>query len=328
MMRTIRSISRSVATAVIATALAFGAAAQSAYPERPVRLIAGVPAGQSTDIIARLLGAKVSEYLNQPIVVDNKAGAGGIIGLEAAKSAPPDGYTIAIATGANMAINPALYRKLPYDSTLDFEPIVTIVSSPLFLFTATGTKVASARDIPAYIRANGGQVAYGSNGNGGTPHIAMEMFKKAANIDMLHVPYKGTPPLITDVIGGQVVFAFDAGPSILPLVRDGRVKLLGVSSSQRTSVAPEVPTLAEQGFSGFSAVTWAAVYAPKGTPAHVVEILNTAFNRALKDPHVVAELKMRGAQPVGGTAAELRTFQQSEMQRWGEAVRASGAKVD
>lgn len=185
----------------------------------------------------------------------------------ALKSAAPDGYTIVMTTGANMAINPSLYRKLPYDSVADFEPIVTVVSSPLFMFTASATKIASARDIPAYVSANGAQVAYGSNGNGGTPHIAMEMFKKAANLDMLHVPYKGTPPLITDVIGGQVVFAFDAGPSILPLVRDGRVKLLGVSSAQRTIVAPDMPTLAEQGFSGFSAVTWAAVYAPKGTPA-------------------------------------------------------------
>ena len=323
-----QTIFRSVATAIVATVVAFGAMAQSSYPDRPVRIIVGAPAGQSTDIMARLLGAKVSEYVKQPIIIDNKPGAAGIIGLEAAKSAAPDGYTLVMATGANMAINPSLYRKLPYDSVADFEPIVTVVSSPLFLFTATATAIASAREIPAYVRTRGGQVAYGSNGNGGTPHIAMEMFKKAANVDMLHIPYKGTPPLVADVLGGQVVFAFDAGPSLLPLVRDGRVKLLGVSSPQRTFVAPDVPTLAEQGFAGFSATTWAAVYAPKGTPAKVVETMNAAFNRALKDPAIVADLKTRGAQTVGGTAVELRNFQQAEIVRWGEAVRASGAKVD
>ncbi|MDO9435369.1 tripartite tricarboxylate transporter substrate binding protein [Hydrogenophaga sp.] len=319
---------RAAATAIVATVAAFGVMAQSSYPDRPVRIIVGAPAGQSTDIIARLLGAKVSEYLKQPMVIDNKPGAGGIIGLEAAKSAAPDGYTLVIATGANMAINPSLYRRLPYDPAVDFDPIVTVVTSPLFLFTATATAISGAREISAYVRSHGAGVAYGSNGNGGTPHIAMEMFKKAANVEMLHVPYKGTPPLIADVLGGQVVFAFDAGPSILPLARDGRVKLLGVSSAQRTPLAPDVPTLAEQGFTGFAATTWAAVYAPRGTPAQVVETMNAAFNRALKDVAVVAELKIRGAQAVGGSAAELRSFQQTEAVRWGEAVRSSGAKVD
>lgn len=327
-MNTIRNIGRAAVAAAAASMIAFGAGAQPSYPERPVRLIVGAPAGQSSDIMARLLAARVAEYIGQPIVVDNRPGAGGIIGLEAARSAEPDGYTFVMATGANMAINPSLYRKLPYDSVADFDPVVTVVSSPLFMFTAAATPIASARQIPAYVAARGGQVAYGSNGNGGTPHIAMEMFKKAANVDMLHVPYKGTPPLITDVIAERVAFAFDAGPSVLPLVRDGPVKLLGVGSTERTAVAPEVPTLAEQGFTGFSATTWAAVYAPKGTPAQAIDTMNAAFNRALKDPAVIAELNTRGAQPVGGTAAELRDFQQTEMARWGEAVRASGARVD
>lgn len=327
-MKTLNALSRTATLAFAGTVLAFAASAQQTYPERPVRLIVGVPAGQSTDILTRVLANKVAEYVKQAVVVDNKPGAGGIIALEAAKGAAPDGYTLVMATGSTMAINPALYRKLPYDPVADFEPIVAVLSAPLFLFTSPSTPIASARELPAFVRARGSQVSYGSTGNGGTQHIAMEMLKKMAKLEMTHVPYKGAPPMVTDVIGGQVQFGFDAGASILPLAKDGRVKLLGISSAQRSTTAPEVPTIAEQGFPGFAAVAWAAMYAPKGAPAYVMETMNAAFNRALKDPAVIAELRSRGAEVIGGTPAELRSFQQGEISRWGEAVKASGAKVD
>lgn len=312
----------------IPAAVALRAAAQGTFPDRPIRLLAGVPAGQSSDVLARLIVAKVSEYLKQSVVVDNRPGAGGIIALEAAKAAAPDGYTLVSATSANMAINPALYRKLPYDPVADYEPVVGLVSSPLFLFTSPATPINSARELAAYVKARPGQVSYGSAGNGGTQHIAMEMLKKAGNLDITHVPYKGAPPVITDVIGRQVHFAFDALPAILPLARAGQVKLLGISSAQRSPQAPDVPTIAEQGYPGYSAVAWQALFAPRGTPPAVIEILNSAFNRALKDPQIAVDIVGRGAQPMGGTVADLKSFVQTEISRWGDAVRRSGASVD
>jgi len=288
----------------------------------------GVPAGQSTDIIARLLASRAGEILKQSIVVDNRPGAGGIISHEAAKAAPPDGYTLLIASGSTMAINPALYKKLPYDPVADFEPVVGLISAPLFLFTSTSTPVHSVRDMVKYVKSSANPIAYGSTGNGGTQHIAMEMLKKQASIDMIHVPYKGGPPMVTDVIGGQVQFGFDAALSILPMAAAGQVRLLGISSAQRSPVAPDIPTIAEQGLAGYSAVTWAALFAPKHTPAPVVEKLNATFNMVLKDPAVMAELNRRGGQAAGGTAFQLSSFLRSELSRWGDAVRASGARVD
>lgn len=327
-MRRLANLTRCAVLGAALAVLSGYAPAQGAYPNRPIRLIVGVPAGQSTDIIARLLASKVGAILGQSFVVDNRPGAGGIISQEAAKSALADGYTLVMASGATMAINPALYRKLPYDPVADFEPIVGLISAPLFLFTSPSTPVTSTRYLVNYVKSSSAPVAYGSTGNGGTQHIAMEMLKKQAGIDMIHVPYKGAPPMVTDVIGGQVMFGFDAAPSILPMAAAGQVKLLGISSARRSPVAPDVPTIAEQGLSGYSAETWAALFAPKRTPGPIVDKLNATFNEVLKDPAVKAELIRRGAQATGGTPAELKHFVAAELVRWRDAVRASGARVD
>ena len=252
----------------------------------------------------------------------NRAGAAGIIAHQAAKDSAADGYAILTGSGATLAINPSLYRKLPYDPVKDFEPIVATGGGPLYLFTSSTKPVNDLKDFIAYVKANPGKVTHGSGGNGITSHIAMEMLKKAANVDLLHVPYKGAPAVVTDIIGGQIDFAFDAGPSILPHAKSGRVKLLGVSSARRWPGTPEVPTLAEQGISGFEALTWVALLAPKGTPTAVVERLNAAANKALKSPEVTAQKETVGLAAKGGTPAELQAFIKSEMARWGNASSA------
>jgi tripartite-type tricarboxylate transporter receptor subunit TctC len=312
----------------LGSVLATATAVAQSYPDKPIKLIVGFPPGQSTDSIARQMAAKMSEELKQTVYVDNRAGAAGIIAHQAAKDSAADGYTILMGSGATLAINPSLYRKLPYDPVKDFEPIVAIGGGPLYLFTSSSKPVNDLKDFTAYVKASPGKVTYGSGGNGITSHIAMEMLKKAANVDLLHVPYKGSPAVVTDIIGGQIDFAFDAGPSILPHAKAGRVKLLGVSSAKRWPWTPEVPTLAEQGISGFEALTWVALLAPKGTPAAIVERLNAAANKALKSPEVTAQMETVGLAAKGGTPAELQAFIKSEMALWGKAVRDSGAQVD
>jgi tripartite-type tricarboxylate transporter receptor subunit TctC len=274
----------------------FGGAAAQTYPDRPVRLVVGFPAGQATDIVARRIAQKMSEDLKQNVFVDNRPGAGGAISHQAVKTAVPDGYTLLMGSTATLAINPTLYRKLPYDPLKDFEPIATMTAGPLFLFAPPSTPVNNLQEMIAYVKAQPGKVSYGSPGNGTTAHIAMEMLKKAAGgIEMLHVPYKGAPAMITDVIGGQVQFAFDAAASVVPHAKAGRVKLLGVTSLQRSDALPDVPTLAEQGLAGFEAMTWAGMLAPKGTPAAIVDKLNGAVNKALKDPDVATSIGTTGS---------------------------------
>ena len=309
-------------TAGMASALAQG------YPDRPIKMIVGFPPGNAIDAVARQIAKLMGDDLKQTVYVDNRPGAAGIISHEAVKNAAPDGYTVLMGSSATLAINPSLYRKLPYDPIRDFDPVVRISAGPLYLFTNTATPVKNLKEMIAYVKARPGKVAYGTGGNGTTQHIAMEMLKKEAGIDMLHVPYKGSAPMITDLIGGQVQFAFDAAPSVLPHGKDGRVRLLGISSEKRSAAMPDVPTIAEQGLPGFEAVAWLALLAPKGTPPAVIERLNALANKALKSPEIVAQTALTGSTTAGGTPAELQAFLKSEMLRWGQAVKDSGAQVD
>jgi tripartite-type tricarboxylate transporter receptor subunit TctC len=303
-------------------------AAPASYPSRPIKLVVGFPSGQSIDGVARYFAQKLSEDLKQPVVVDNRAGASGIIAHEFVKGAEPDGYTLLITSGATMAINPALFKKLPYDPVKDFTPVILTNTTPMFLVVSAGTPVKSFPEMVAYAKQRPGKLAYGSGGSGLTQHIAMEMLKKAADIDLLHVPYKGSPAMVTDLIGGQVQFAFDTSTSILPHAANGRVKLLGVTSLSRSPAAPSVPTLAEQGLPGFEALTWAGIVAPAHTPQSVVDQLNAAFNRVLKEPATATYLSGIGANVSGGTPGDFGQFIRKEMARWGKAVKDSGAQVD
>jgi tripartite-type tricarboxylate transporter receptor subunit TctC len=303
-------------------------AATQAYPSRPIRLVVGFPSGQAIDGVARFMAQKLSDELKQPVVVDNRAGASGIIAHEHVKGAAPDGYTLLITSGATMAINPALFKKLSYDPLKDFAPIILLNTTPMFLAVNAASPVGSFAEMMAYAKARPGKLAYGSGGSGLTQHIAMEMLKKAADIDLLHVPYKGSPAMVTDLIGGQVQFAFDTSTSILPHAANGRVKLLGVTSLTRSPAAPNVPTLAEQGLPGFEALTWAGLVAPAGTPPAIADKVSSAMNRVLANPATAVYLAGIGATPAGGTAGDFDRFIRKELVRWGKAVKDSGAQVD
>ncbi|WP_076997687.1 tripartite tricarboxylate transporter substrate binding protein [Variovorax sp. KK3] len=298
------------------------------YPERPIQILVGFPPGQASDIGARVVAARLGEELKQTVIVDNKAGAMGIISHQFVKGAAPDGYTLLYGSSGTLAINRGLYRKLPYDPLKDFQPVILLNSSPMFLVSANDTPVRNLKQMIAFAKANPGKVSYGSSGNGATQHIAMEMLKKEAGIDMLHVPYKGSPPMVTDLIAGRVQFAFDVSTSILPHARAGRVRLIGVSSAERLAAHPDIPTVAEQGLPGFEALTWAALMVPAGTPAPIVHQLNAAANRALRSKEVREHYAKSESQARGGSPDEFAAFLRLEVKKWGEAVVASGAQVD
>jgi tripartite-type tricarboxylate transporter receptor subunit TctC len=326
-MCTRRTIGRWAITA-LSLAVTWGGATAAGYPDRPIKMVVGFPAGQSTDTSARRIAQGMSDILKQSVFVDNKPGAAGGISHGTVKTSPPDGYTLVMGSTGTLAINPSLYSKLPYDPIKDFEPIALISASPLVLFVPASSPVNNLKELIAYAKARPGKVNYGSAGSGTTGHIAMEMLKKEAGIDLLHVPYKGSPPMITDLIGGQIDLAFEPVGAILPFQKSGRVKFLGFATLKRYPAAPDLPTLAEQGLHGFEAVPWTAILAPKGTPPAVVQQLNEVVNQVLKNPTLVEEFARTGSYPLGGSAEDARKYLIEENARWGKAVKASGAQVD
>ena len=319
------------AGAAAATALAAVDACRAqtrAWPERTVRIVVGFPPGQTTDLTARMLAEKMGPLLGQNVIVENRAGAAGIIAHEIVKNAPPDGYTLLITSSGPLAINPTLYKRLPYDPVRDFTPVVLVNASAMYLVARASLPVSSVREMVALVKANPGKFTYGSGGSGVTQHIAMEMLKDAAGLDLLHVPYKGSAPMITDLISGQVDFCIEPSSSILPQARAGKVRLLGVTTSKRQEAMPELPTIAEQGVADFEAMTWSGLLAPAGTQVAIVEQLNRAMNQVLEHPEVVARIRGNGSATVGGSRADFERFVRAEIARWGRAVRASGAQVD
>ena len=250
-MTTRRTFTKAMALSPLMLSQFSGAFAQAKYPTKPIQMIVGFPPGQSSDIGARNIAKLMSEILKQSIVVENKPGAATIIGHQALKAATPDGYTIGYSSTGPLAINPTLYKKLPYDPQADFEPIILLNFSPVFLVTHKSMPVNNYQEAIAYIKANPGKVEYGSGGSGLTVHITMELLKKEAGVDMLHVPYKGAAPMITDLLAGRVQFAFEVATAIFPFAESGQVKLLGVAALERSPAAPQVPTLHEQGLTGF-----------------------------------------------------------------------------
>ena len=301
---------------------------QAAFPEQPVKILVGFPAGQASDTSARRIAAKMGEVLKQSVLVDNRPGAAGIISHTALKNSPPDGYTILMGSSGTLVINPALYSKLAYDPIKDFEPVALVAAAPLVMFTSANSPINNLKELIALAKANPGKVTYGSSGSGTTGHIAMELLKKQAGIFMLHIPYKGSPQMVTDVAGGQVDVAFDTAASVLQLAKSGRVKLIGIANAKRFAIAPDLPTLSEQGLKGFEAVAWSAIMAPKGTPPDAISQLNKAINVALKDPAVLETFAASGSYPLGGSADDLQKFMAAETLRWGKAVKDSGAQID
>lgn len=316
---------------ILGTACAFAlplAWAQSDYPNKTVRIIIGTPPGDSADANARTLATKLAGLTGQPFFVDNKPGAHGIIAAEAVKNAAPDGYTLLLATGGPMAINPSLYKKLPYDTLKSFDPIAPLSTGGLYLVVNTNLPVTNLKELVAYAKANPGKMSYGSGGSGTTQHLAMEILKKSMGVDIVHVPYKGSPAVLQDLIGGQIQLAFDAGASILPQIRNGKVRLIGFASDARSPNTPNVPTLTEQGVPAFRAVVWSGLFAPAGTPPVVLAKLNEMANQALRDPAFTEQMRKLGGEPAGGSSAEFRIFLAAEIARWAKAVADSGATVD
>jgi tripartite-type tricarboxylate transporter receptor subunit TctC len=318
---------RSLLLAAALAALPMAAFAQG-YPSKPIRFVVPYPPGGPLDIIARLLGQKVSESVKQPVIVDNKPGAGGNIGADFVAKAQADGYTILMGAVATHAINPTLYAKIPYDAVRDFSPVTQVASTPNVLVVNPSLPVASVADLIAHARANPGKLNFGSGSTGSAGHLAGELFKSAAGVQMTHVPYKGAAPAMQDLIGGQIHLMFDNMASSLTQVRAGRVKALAVTTAKRSSLAPELPTVAESGLAGFDISTWFGIFAPAGTPREAIARLHAEFTRALAAPDVREKMINLGAEPVGNTPAEFATFIRAEAEKYARVIKASGAKVD
>lgn len=303
--------------------------AQAAFPSHQIRLLIGTPPGDTIDAWARQLAAGLTTGLGQTVIVENKAGAHGMIVANAAKIADKDGYTLMVGTGGPMAINPALYgAKLSYDPLKDFVAIGGFGTGPLYLYASNETKVSNLKEMIAYVKARPGKVSFGSGGTGTTQHLAMELLKKATGMDMQHVPYKGSPQVLTDVEGGRLAFAFDAGASLLPQALAGKVRLIGVSTAQRTSLTPDVPTLIEQGVPNFVVSVWGGVFAPAGTPPAVVARVEKELKLVVSSPAYGKVLRATAAEPwpIGGE--ELHAFLASETERWKVVVREADVKPE
>lgn len=302
-----------------------GVAAQG-YPARPIRVVVPYAPGGATDLTARLAGQKMQEAMKQNVIVDNRPGAGGIIGADIVAKSPPDGYTVLLATPAEVAILPHL-QKMPYSAERDLAPVSLAAMTPLVLIVHPSLPAKTVKEFVAIAKARPGQLTYASAGSGGVQHLAGELLKITMKIDMVHVPYKGAGPVMSDLIGGHVVSFFSGMPPAMPLVKAGKLRALAVTSTKRSPAAPEVPTMAESGVPGFDISNWFAYFVPSGTPAPVVERLNAEINRGLKHPDVRERLSSVGAEAVGSTPQDLAKFVRAESEKFARLIKLSGAKA-
>jgi len=304
--------------------------AHDSYPSKPIRLMVSFAAGDPTDTVARITAAKMTELLGQTIVVENRTGAGGNIGADVVAKSAPDGYTLLMATVSTHAINPGLYKKMPYDPVQDFAPIAQVGVTPCVLAVHPSVPASDFKSLIALVKANPGKYSYGSSGMGSILHLCGEEFKSmAGGLEATHVPYRGSAPMIADLVGGQIAFAFDALPTVLPQVQAGRIRAIGGGMATRALAMPDLPTLQEQGVAGFECYTWNAILAPAKTPAAIVSRLSEAINKALADPAVFKHLQDAGVDPTpGSTPEKLAEFIKSELAKWAPIIKASGAHVD
>ena len=313
----------------LAAGLALAAVVHAqAFPSKPVRIVVGFPAGGPLDQHARLLSDKLQTVLGQPVVMDYKAGAGGTVGAQEVMRAPPDGHTIMLANTGVMVINPALYSRLPYATLKDFTPIARTAMQPLALLVNPSVPAKNLQEFMAYARSRPGQVNFGSAGNGGISHLVPEMFKTATGLFMVHIPYRGSAPAFTDLMGGQVQFMAESIPQAASYHKQGKVRALAVTSKERNPALPEVPTVIESGIKGFEVVGFYGFLAPAGTPKDVVNKLSDAFGQVLQMPDVRNRMVSQGADPAFLGADDFAKFLATEMPRWADAVKMSGAKLD
>ncbi len=298
------------------------------YPNRPIKVVVPYAAGGLPDTIARLVGAKLGESLGQQLVVENRGGAGGIVGsVEVAKS-PPDGYALLVADVGQIAINPHLFSKLPYEPLKDLAPVSLVGTSALYLVAHASVRANNFRELVALARAEPGRLNYGSSGTGSIHHLATEALKAALGLDMVHVPYKGTGQSVPALLGGQVALLYAALPSIEPHVKAGKVKILAVSTSQRSPQTPDVPTVAEMGVPGYEFVAEIGVLAPAGTPAEIIGLLSREISKALKQADLVQRFAQLGIDPVGSTPEEYAAINRADYEKFARVVKISGVKID
>jgi tripartite-type tricarboxylate transporter receptor subunit TctC len=298
-----------------------------AWPAKPVKIIFGFPPASATDVIARAVGVKLQERWGQPVVIDNRPGAGGNLGSEIAARQPADGYTIFFGTVAN-AISVSLYSKLNYDYLKDFTPITLVATTPLVLVANADFPAKSVRELIAFAKANPGKVNFGSGGVGTSNHLAGEMFKSATGTDLVHVPYKGTPAAHTDLLSGQISLMWDNIVAVTPHIRSGKLRPIAVTSAQRAASLPDVPTMAEAGLAGFEAVSWIGALVPVGTPKPIVDRIHTDLVAVLRLPDVQEKLAASGAVLVGNTQEQFAEWNRREIAKWSKAVKDSGARAD
>jgi tripartite-type tricarboxylate transporter receptor subunit TctC len=298
------------------------------YPQKTIRLIVPYPPGGTADMLARTLGQEMAETLGQQIIIDNRPGAGGNIGADLAAKAAPDGYTILMGTVATHAINPNLYSQMPYDAAKDFAPIVLVATLPNLLVVNPSLPARNVKELIALAKAKPGELAFASAGNGTSQHLSGELFKKMTGVDMIHIPYKGSAPAVTDLVGGQVHLMFDNIPSSLPQVRAGKLRALAVTGPRRSPVLPDLPTLSEAGLPGFSITSWFALFAPAGTPAKILIRLNKEAGKAIASKELRQQWMAQGIESAGGSAEQLAAFRRIEAPRWEKIIADSGARVE
>ena len=313
-------------TACFVLVFSSAAMAQSDYPNRPLRLIVTVPPGGAADFIARLVGGKLSESLGQPVLVENRGGAGGTIAADAVAKAAPDGYTVLQNSITTHGVGPHLYSKLPYDPVKDFTPVSGLALLPLIMAVNADLPVKSVAELVAHAKAN--NLNFASSGNGGAPHMAAELFKSVTGAPLTHVPYKGSGPAVADLVGGRVQIMFDAAPSLIAHIRSGRLRVLAAASAERNRLLPEVPTFGELGYQKVAVSLWYGLLAPAGTPKPVVEKLNREVVKALGSAEVRDKLQAQGAEPMPGTPQAFASFMQDEMAKWAPVVKQAGVKLD
>ncbi|HEY0843813.1 MAG TPA: tripartite tricarboxylate transporter substrate binding protein [Noviherbaspirillum sp.] len=297
------------------------------YPNKPIHIVVTFTSGGAPDILARLIGERLNATWGQPVIVDNKPGAGGNIGADFVAKSAPDGYNIVVGTVGTHAINGALYSKMPYDMVKDFAPITLLASTPNMLVVHNDVPAKNLQEFIALGKKEG-KMTFASSGSGTSIHVSGELFKTMTGIDMTHVPYKGRASAIPDLLGGRVTMMFDNMPSSLPLVREGKLRALGVTSAKRAAAAPDIPTIAEQGLPGFEAVSWFALFAPANTPKPIVDKLQVEVSKILKSPEASKRLTDIGLEPIGSTPEELAAYQKTEIAKWAKVVKDSGAKAD
>jgi tripartite-type tricarboxylate transporter receptor subunit TctC len=323
----VRRIPTSLTFLAAALAVAPAALAQT-YPTKTVRMIVAFPPGGTTDILARATAQKLTEAFGQQVVIDNRPGAGGNIGTELVARSPPDGYTLLASPGSTLTSNPAVYAKVPFDPVRDFAPVTIIAEVPNVLIVHPSLPVRTVKELIALAKARPGQLAYASTGAGQSTHLSAELFKQMARVDMIHVPYKGSAPALTDMVAGQVTVMFDNMPSCLPFVKAGRLKAIAVTSTKRSPTTPELPTVAEAALPGFDVTVWFSVLAPANTPRDIVTRLNGEIVKALKTPDMRERLSQQGAEPVGNTPEEFSAVIKRDLAKWSKLVKDANIRLD